>query len=185
MKKLSIIAMLMALVLSAPALSQPADTSSQPAATASASADTGAATAEQPKPTGNDTATTTDVAKDNEGDGGTDDEVTAEELAKQAEKIAQDWEKLGWMGGVIAIIGFLIMLLRFKPINNFLEDKKLKWIKPYIAVGLGVLCGFFTALFGGAVWYQALIAGLIAGVAVPGFHQIFTGANRKKAEKPA
>lgn len=185
-RKLSFIALLMTLFLAMPAaLSQPADTDpgSQPAATAAASDEKAVPTADQPKATADDTAKPADTAKDSENDGDTDEEVTAEELAKQAEKIAQDWEKLGWMGGVIAIVGLLIMLLRFKPINNFLEGKGWKWIKPYLAVGLGAVGGFFTSLAGGAVWYQAIIAGIIAGAAVPGFHQILTKANKQKEQK--
>lgn len=108
-----------------------------------------------------------------------DKEVTVEELAAQAQKIQQDWETLGWMGGTIGIIGFLLLLLRFKPIDNLLEEHDLKRFKPYAAAGLGALLGFFQCFITGKGWGISLVAGLIAGIATPGLHQFFTRGNTK------
>lgn len=109
--------------------------------------------------------------------------VTSDQLTEQAKKVSSDWEKLGWMGAIISAIGFLILLLRYKPVDKFLEEKKLKYLKPYFAVGLGTVSGFLTALSSGSPWYQSVLAGLIAGLAVPGAHQVLTGGNKMSKEK--
>ena len=108
---------------------------------------------------------------------------TSGEMGEQIEKIANDWKSLGWIYGVIGMIGLLMMALRFKPINDFFESKGIKWLKPYISAGLGLLSGFFTAWAEtGKIWPTAVIAagmGLIAGLAAVGGHQVFTKANSK------
>ncbi len=111
--------------------------------------------------------------------GSESEEVTAEELAKQAQKIADDWQALGWMGGTIGIIGFLLLLLRFKPIDNLLEEHALKQYKPYVAAGLGVLFGFLQTYITGKGWGPSIVAGLIAGIATPGLHLLLTKGNTK------
>lgn len=112
-----------------------------------------------------------------------DQEVTVEELAKQAQKIQQDWETLGWMGGTIAIIGFLLLLLRFKPIDELLKEHELKQYKPYAAAVLGALLGFFQCFITGKGWGTSIVAGLIAGLATPGLHLLFTKGNTKSPRK--
>lgn len=107
------------------------------------------------------------------------DEVTVEDLTKQAQKIQQDWESLGWMGGTIGIIGFLLLLLRFKPIDKLLEENDLKRFKPYAAAALGLLLGFSQCFITGKGWGASLVAGLIAGIATPGLHLLFTKGNTK------
>jgi hypothetical protein len=179
-RQLSILLIALSMLMTATAIGQSPEPT-QPSDATMVASDSPTVVAGEP------TVTTTEgpsesaaVASDTKNDGNAESAVSVADLAEQAQKIAEDWKKLGWMGGVIAIIGMLILMLRFKPIDVFLEDKKLKWIKPYISIGLGVLGGFFAALIGGAIWHQALIAGLIAGAAVPGFHQVLTGANKDR-----
>ena len=108
-----------------------------------------------------------------------DKEVTVEELAEQAQKIQEDWERLGWMGGTIALIGLLLLALRYGPIDDLLGEHDLKRFKPLIAAGLGVLLGFLQTFITGKGWATSIVAGLIAGIATPGLHQLFTKANTK------
>lgn len=108
-----------------------------------------------------------------------DEEVTPEMLAEQAQKIVDDWEALGWMGGTIAIIGLLLLLLRYKPIDDLLEEHELKWVKPWVAATLGALLGFFQCFITGKGWAVSIISGLIAGIATPGLHQLLTKGNKK------
>jgi len=109
--------------------------------------------------------------------------VEVGELAEQAEKMLTEWEALGWIYGAVAFIGLLMMLLRFKPVNEFLKKKEWKKYKPYISAVLGGLSAFLVA-WGemGNLWPQAVIAGLIGilgGLAAVGGHQVITGANTK------
>jgi len=113
----------------------------------------------------------------------TDAETSPEEVAEQVGKIQTEWERLGWMGGVAAIVGLLIMLLRIKPLNDWLEKKG--W-KKYKAIAAGVLgaIGSFFLVWGesGVLWPTAVIAlimGLISGWASVGLHQSLTAGNSK------
>jgi uncharacterized membrane protein YjjP (DUF1212 family) len=86
------------------------------------------------------------------------------------------------MYGLVAAIGFLVLLLRFKWIDDFLAKKNLKKFKPYLAAGLGALSAFFTSLATGGGWSKALMAGvlgILAGFASTGAHQAFTGGGSK------
>lgn len=105
-------------------------------------------------------------------------EVNAEVLLSQAKKLANDWNTLDWIARLVALIGLLLAALRYKPIDDWLESKQLKYIKPYLSLGLGTLGGCLVATIGGAPWHQAILSGLIAGAATPGVHQLLTKANR-------
>jgi hypothetical protein len=157
MKKFGLVlTLLAALVLAGPVAADPVDPP-QPAATAE-------------NASGGDSS---------EPYGDPDEEATVEDLAGQLGKVISDWENLGWMGGVVALIGLLLMALRFKPLNQLLEDKGLKWIKPYVAAGLGSLFGFFSSFSTGAGWAQSIIAGILLGLAAPGLHLVLTKGNKK------
>jgi len=110
------------------------------------------------------------------------DPVTVGEIAEQTEKIFSDWSALGWMYGTIAIIGLLTMLLRFKPIDAWLEKKAWKKYKPYFSAGLGALAAFFTVWAEQGLWPDGVIAlamGAAAGMAAVGGHQMITKSNSK------
>jgi hypothetical protein len=122
-------------------------------------------------------------------DGGTPDagvvtdtgaeEVTVDAIKEAIEKAIDDWETLGWIGGMAAVIGVLLLIMRFKPLDTFLEDKGIKWIKPYVAAGIGALGGFFsTFATGKSIWFS-IVMGLIAGITSPGLHLILTKGNKK------
>lgn len=109
-------------------------------------------------------------------------EISLDQLLEMTGKVISDWRVLGWMAGIIALIALLVMALRFKPLNELLDRKDLKWIKTYVSAGLGALSGFFTAFQTGAGWVQSILLGLTAGWAVIGAHQTITKANRKKVK---
>ena len=113
-----------------------------------------------------------------------DEEVpsTIEQIADQATKAYKDWKTLGWMYGAIAIIGLLMLLLRFKPVNALLEKKDWKKYKPAISAVLGALTSFFVAWAESGFWPQAIIAlamGAALGLGAVGTHQVFTQGNTK------
>lgn len=106
--------------------------------------------------------------------------TTPDQLLIQAKKILSDWRALGWVYGVIALIGFLILCLRLPVIDTFLENRKLKHLKPWLAAGLGLLSGYFSTWATGAGFAPSLMAGLLAGLSAVGTHQLFTGGNSAK-----
>lgn len=112
-----------------------------------------------------------------------DEPPTSEEVSEQVGKIQTEWERLGWMGGVAAIVGLLIMLLRIKPLNDWLEKKDWKKYKAIAAGALGAIGSFFLAWGeSGILWPVAVIAlimGLISGWATVGLHQSLTAGNSK------
>lgn len=112
------------------------------------------------------------------GPGGEKD-VTIEDLVKASEKAADDWKTEGWIAGIAGVISVLLLALRFKPLNRLLENKGLKWIKPYAALGLGALLGFFSSFASGASIGKSIVAGLIAGILSPGIHLLLTKGNTK------
>lgn len=112
-------------------------------------------------------------------DTGAVDEVTADQIKETIEKAVEDWETLGWIAGMAGVIGVLLLLLRFKPLDKLLEDKGIKWIKPYLAIGLGALLGFFSTFASGKSILFSIVAGLIAGVTSPGLHLLLTKGNKK------
>jgi hypothetical protein len=108
-----------------------------------------------------------------------DGEVTIDQLTEAGKKAVEDWETLGWVAGMAGVIGFLLLLMRFKPLDKLLEDKGVKWIKPYIAIGLGALLGFFSTFASGKSIGFSIVMGLVAGVTSPGLHLLLTKGNSK------
>jgi len=106
------------------------------------------------------------------------EEVTTDQIKEAIKKAIEDWETLGWIGGMAAVIGVLLLLLRFKPLDKLLEDKGIKWIKPYLAVALGALGGFFSTFATGKSILFSIVAGIVAGVASPGLHLLLTKGNK-------
>lgn len=108
-----------------------------------------------------------------------EEEVTIDELKEAGKKAIEDWEALGWIGGMAGVITFLLLLLRFKPLDKLLENNGIKWIKPYVALGLGILLGFFSTYASGKSLVFSILMGLVAGVSSPGLHLLLTKGNTK------
>jgi len=111
----------------------------------------------------------------------TEEPSTSSQLQEQAKYVVSQWETFGWIAGVVALIGLLMMLLRFSALDKWLEAKGLKKFKPYIAMVLGALSGFFTSFATGIGWLQSIVAGIILGLAAVGTHQAVTVGNKKPA----
>ncbi|MFA5028481.1 MAG: hypothetical protein WC713_11460 [Candidatus Methylomirabilota bacterium] len=118
------------------------------------------------------------------GETGTD--PTVGELTEAGKQIYSDWVRLGWMGGVAALCGFLLLLLRLKKLDEWLTNKDWKKWKPWVSAFIGAVGGFFSYLvlpdMTWANWPQAVTAGLMAGFAMVGVHQGFGGAGPGKGD---
>ena len=87
--------------------------------------------------------------------------------------IPDTWKTVGWLGGMTAVIMLLLRLSKTPLVDGLLTKflGKKAWVRPVIALGLGVLGGFFQGLPNGIV--AALIgavAGLGAGAGAIGSH---------------
>lgn len=111
---------------------------------------------------------------------------TLEQLLAMLLKVVTDFRTVGIIGGFIALIGFLIALLRYKRIDEWLGQQGWKKYKIWIAAGLGGISMFLIALGSGTVWWQALIAaivGAITGLASTAGHRFLTKGNTKSPKK--
>lgn len=103
------------------------------------------------------------------------EEATAEDLLQGLGKTVNDWKTLGWLAGLIALLNFLMGLLRFKPIDVWLIQHDKKWLKPWVAMGLGALIMGLSTYQTDANVLNAIVAGLLAGLGSTGFHEAITG----------
>lgn len=74
-------------------------------------------------------------------------------------KIPGTWQTVGWMGGMAGVIGLLLKLSKVPFLDKFLKNPV--WLRPVLALGLGLLGGFFQGLPRGII--PALI-GAVAGL---------------------
>jgi len=111
-------------------------------------------------------------------------EATVGDLISGTAKVVDDWKTLGWIAGLIALINLFTHLLRFKWLNDFLEAKDLKHIKPWIAAGFGAIAGGLTTFQTGAGVLNSVVAGLLAGFAAIGAHEVLS-TKKRKAETEA
>lgn len=103
------------------------------------------------------------------------------ELVSDAGKVIDDWQNVGWIAGVIALINLLLNLLRFTPINSWLKDLGYAWLKPLIATSLGALLGGFSTYSTGAGVLNSIVAGAMAGLGSVGFHELVNKTRKRKA----
>lgn len=98
--------------------------------------------------------------------------------------ILSEWQTVGWLAGLVALVAFLVMLMRLKFIDNYLVAHDLKWVKALIAAVLGGLAAMFAAVQAGAEWWPAgivaFISGAVAGFGAVGLHQTVTKGDKNK-----
>jgi hypothetical protein len=110
-------------------------------------------------------------------------ETTPFDIFRDIGKIINDWRKIGWIAGLIALINLLINLLRFKPINEFLEEKDLKWLKPLAACVLGGALGGLTTYQTGVPWLNSVAAGVLTALGSVGFHELISTLLARTTQK--
>lgn len=106
-----------------------------------------------------------------------------EQLLSEALGIVSTWQAGGWIIGCTAIVNLLVNVMKFKPIADWLEKLKIGWwLRPVIAIVLGIIGGIFSSLVGGASPGTAILVALLAGVSSAGFHELMTALFNKKTQ---
>lgn len=95
-------------------------------------------------------------------------------------KLINDWQTLGVLAAAIATLQLLVKVLKLKTIDDQFTKRGIKWVKPYITVGLGVLLGGLSTYATGAGVPQSIVAGAIAGTTSVGWNEIL---NKLQLEK--
>lgn len=70
-----------------------------------------------------------------------------------------------------AIISLIVSLMKFKPVAAYLDTEKMKGLKPYIALILGIIGGIVNNLTSGQDILTGVILGLVAGLGSVGIHE--------------
>lgn len=112
-----------------------------------------------------------------------------DDILQQLGKVISDWNTVGALAGLIALVNLLVQLTKLHSLPGFL-GKAMAWIKPswrpYLAIGLGMLGGFLVALQQGKSWGAAVVGGIITGLGAIGGHEAITQAQpSEKARKEA
>lgn len=111
-------------------------------------------------------------------------EPTPSEYWDAFKKIITDFRTVGVLAGLAAIVSFLLLVFRFRRLNEWLTNLDIKWIKPLVGASLTGILAMLTGVIEGMGWPEAIAAGLSVGIAAfsaGGIHQTVTKGNRKKA----
>lgn len=104
-------------------------------------------------------------------DGGEEPEPTVSDVVKEGEKAVDAFKNGQILFGMIAIVNILVMLTKFGFIKTLLGVRK--WLRPLIAVVLGLVLGILTPIaFNGIAWYVALFDGFVAALSSAGFNEL-------------
>ena len=82
---------------------------------------------------------------------------------------------------IALIIKLLVSLLKFPAFAKIFDTPKVKPLKPYIALAVGILSGFAASASTGQSLTTSLIAGLTAGFGATGIHETWKSVLGKNA----
>lgn len=105
-----------------------------------------------------------------EGDGGEEPEPTVGDIVSGGGEVYDIWKTQGWIAGLTALIYLLIQLTKIGFIKKWLGVRK--WLRPLIALVLGLAGSVFAAMQGGVVWWSALLGGIGAALGSSGFNEL-------------
>jgi hypothetical protein len=113
-----------------------------------------------------------------------DSNITIDTLAKNVSSftnVLKDFKE-GSVSLIVllaVLIKLLISLMKFPKIASILDTPKVKPIKPYIAVVLGILSGVAAGLSMGQPLLTSIITGLTAGLGSIGIHETLKSLQNK------
>lgn len=114
-------------------------------------------------------------------------EPTWDQLIEMLFLVISDFRTFGLLAGFVTLVSLLVMLLRQKALNNWIEKKGWKKYKVYVAAGLGAVLMFLSGIASGLSVGASILAGLsgfVTGLAATGLHNVTTGGNPSKPGTP-
>lgn len=106
----------------------------------------------------------------------------AVEVVKDAQQVVDDWGRIGWFAGLLALVNMLIKLSRKSFVEAFLEARDLKWVKPVVALVLGGVLGGMTSWTRGNSVLYCIVEGVFAGAGAVAAHEV-ANPRKKTAEQ--
>lgn len=109
-------------------------------------------------------------------------------LLNQLMGTVSSWRAGGWIAGCAALVSFFVNVSKYPPVAEFLEKSKIGWwLRPVIAVVLGVVAAVFSNLVGGVPVGTTVLIALLSGLGSTGFHELMVAIfdSRVKAERAA
>lgn len=94
------------------------------------------------------------------------------EILEEGQSVASTWKELGVLAGLIALVTFLIRLTKLGFVGRAINRNRLDWIRPLLAMGAAGLTASAAALVLGQDLQWVILAGLVAGLAAPGVHEL-------------
>jgi len=82
---------------------------------------------------------------------------------------------------IAALIKLLVSVLKFPALAKAFDTPKVKPLKPYIALAIGILSGFAASASLGQPVVTSIIAGLTAGFGATGIHETWKSVRGKNA----
>lgn len=115
-----------------------------------------------------------------------DSSITSDTLVQNASFIVKVYKgvKAGTFTMLLliaAIIKLLISVMKFPIVAKVLDTAKIKPLKPYIALVLGILSGFVASALAGQSLTVSILAGLTAGFGSIGIHETWKSIRKKNS----
>ena len=108
--------------------------------------------------------------------------VTLDESIVAIVKLVQDWQNLGTMGLLMALLNILIMLLKSRFANEWFKKQK-PGLKRVILLALGQIMGILVSLQGGMGILESIISGLIVSGGAMAIFEAAKPLFKKKKEE--
>ena len=109
--------------------------------------------------------------------------ATLPELVAEGEDVYKAFRTLGALGGVAALLNLLVNVTKFGPLAEFIKEKKLRWIRPVLALVAGTFAGFVAGLSKGDGILPAILyafGGLFAGGGAVALHELIAVLQGKR-----
>lgn len=102
-----------------------------------------------------------------------------QEFLEQAFEVIKTWKEAGAIAGLIAAVALLTQLSKLPKIAKFIPTI----IRPWVAIGLGVIGGILTSVATGTGLMQAVLSGVLAGLGATGLFEAIKPAQPSETAK--
>lgn len=107
--------------------------------------------------------------------------VAIDDLFASGKGIVDNWNTVGVLGSVIAIVNLLVRATKWGPIGRLVKKHELTWLRPLLAATLGGLGGAAGAIGNNGSVLQSVLVGVMAGLGSVGAHQLYDQIKNRKS----